>query len=235
VPTLLLHQFPRIDRAPSISPFCLKVHFALRLKGLAYEAHDTVNAGAVSPTGKLPALAVDGELVTDSSAIFRRLDRLAPAPPLEPADPAARALNHVLEDWADECLYPFVLFYRWAVAENAPRAGEALFAGASAPLRAVGPLVARSRLRAKVRGHGLGKPRAEVDDDFERHLVAVGALAERQGFLTGGDVAGADLAVAAQLQSLRAGLTPDAERLVERHGSAAAWLGRVLALCGGAG
>ena len=37
------------------------------------------------------------------------------------ADPAARALNHVLEDWADESVYAYLIYYRWAVDENAAR------------------------------------------------------------------------------------------------------------------
>lgn len=141
----MLHQFPKIDRWPSVSPFCVKVHYALGLKGLAYETRDTLNARSASPTGKLPALAIGGELVCDSSAIFRRLDRLAPAPALRPSPPAARALDHVLEDWADETLYPYVLYYRWAVDENAARTTAALFASAPAALRAIGPAVARRR------------------------------------------------------------------------------------------
>lgn len=227
-----MHQFPKIEGASSLSPFCVKVHYALALKGLAYETRDTFTTGGVSPTGKLPVLAVDAELVCDSSAIFRRLDRLAPDPPLEPSAPAARALNHLLEDWADECLYPYVVYYRWAVDENVGRTTGALFASAPAPLRAVGPLVAKRQLRAKVKTFGLAKARAEVDDDFDRHLGAVDALVAEAPFVTGEAVAGADLAIAAQLEALRVGLTPDAQRLVERHERLRAWLGRVLRLCG---
>ncbi len=234
-PALVLHQFPKIEGWPSISPFCVKVHYALGLKGLAFEARDTLNSKAASPTGKLPALAIDGELVCDSSAIFRRLDRLAPAPALEPAAPAARALDHVLEDWADETLYGYAIYYRWAVDENAARTAAALFANAPGPLRAIGPLVARRQLRAKVKSLGLAKPRSEVDDDFERHLVALEGLTAGAPFVTGEAIAGADLAIAAQVQALRVGLTPDAERLIDRHPRAVAWLDRVLARCGAAG
>jgi glutathione S-transferase len=232
VPTLVLHQFPKIDGAPSLSPFCVKVHFALALKGLAYETRDTINSGSVSPTGKLPALAIDDEIVCDSSVIFRRLDRLAPEPPLKPQAPAARALNHVLEDWADESLYGFVIYYRWAVDENVVRTTGALFASSPAPVRAVGPLVAKRQLRAKVRSLGLTKARAEIDDDFERHLGAIDALVGQSPFVTGEALAGADLAIAAQLQALRVGLTPDAARLIDQHEALRAWLGRVLGRCG---
>jgi glutathione S-transferase len=213
----------------------MKVHYALALKGLEYETRDTLSAKSVSPSGKLPALMLGEEIVYDSSAIFRRLDRLAPGVPLEPADPAARALNHVLEDWADESIYPFVIYYRWAVDENVGRTTGALFASAPAALRAVGPMVARRQLRAKVKSLGLDKPRAEVDDDFERHLDAIDRLAGRAAFLTGDEIAGADLALAAQLQGLRVGLTPDAERLIDRREGVRAWLGRVLERCSAPG
>lgn len=231
MPTLLLHQFPKIHRWPSISPFCVKVHYALGLKGLAYETRDTLNSKAASPTGKLPVLAIDGEIVCDSSDIFRRLDQLAPDPPLEPKAPETRALNHVLEDWADESLYSFLGYYRWWNDENAARTTGALFASAPPPMRVFGPLVAKRRLRAKVRARGLGRPQAAVDADFERHLDALDGLTARGAFLTGEAIAGADLAAAAQVQGLRIGLTPDAERLIDARANVRAWLGRVLERC----
>jgi glutathione S-transferase len=99
VSKIVLHQFPAIPGAPSASPFCVKVHWALRLKELDYETNDTIFAKRVSPEGKLPALVVDGELHVDSTKILAVLDGMVAKNPLYPKEPRARALTEMLEDW----------------------------------------------------------------------------------------------------------------------------------------
>lgn len=77
-----------------------RVRIALELKGLAYTAHPIdLSKGdqrsddfrALNPQGFVPALVVDGVLLTQSLAIIDYLDALAPAPRLIPAEPLARA------------------------------------------------------------------------------------------------------------------------------------------------
>jgi len=77
-----------------------RVRIALNLKGLAYErrpidlrANDQNGADyrALNPQGLVPALEVDGILLTQSLAILDWLDSRAPDPRLFPSDPAARA------------------------------------------------------------------------------------------------------------------------------------------------
>lgn len=90
---LLLHHYYR-------SSSSWRVRWALEEKSLAYRAV-AVNLlaseqradgyAAVSPTGFVPALSVDGRTFTESVAIIELLDDLVPAPPLRPAEPFARA------------------------------------------------------------------------------------------------------------------------------------------------
>jgi len=77
-----------------------RVRIALNLKGLAYRPvpidlrlGEQGGAGytARNPQGLIPALEIDGHLLTQSLAIVDYLDRTRPDPPLLPADPAARA------------------------------------------------------------------------------------------------------------------------------------------------
>lgn len=78
-----------------------RVRIALALKGLAYEQvnHDLRIGGqsdpayaALNPQRLVPALTVDGLVITQSVAILEWLDERFPHPPLMPADPDARAI-----------------------------------------------------------------------------------------------------------------------------------------------
>ena len=77
-----------------------RVRIALNLKGVAYaDAFHHLRKGeqrapgylALNPQGLLPALEIDGAVLTQSLAICDYLDESVADPPLLPADPVARA------------------------------------------------------------------------------------------------------------------------------------------------
>lgn len=79
-----------------------RVRMALNLKGIEYEAVpvDLVRDGgeqhkdaylALNPQGLVPALEIDGEVVTQSTAIIEYLEETRPWPALLPARPVDRA------------------------------------------------------------------------------------------------------------------------------------------------
>lgn len=79
-----------------------RVRIALNLKGLEYDAvpvHLVKDGGqqkkpeylALNPQGLVPALQVDGQVLTQSLAIIEYVDETHPSPPLLPADPLGRA------------------------------------------------------------------------------------------------------------------------------------------------
>ena len=91
--TLVLYDYWRSSAA-------YRVRIALALKGLDWESRPIdLAAGeqggapyrALNPQGLVPALAVDGLLLTQSLAIIDYLDARWPVPRLIPADPAQRA------------------------------------------------------------------------------------------------------------------------------------------------
>jgi maleylacetoacetate isomerase len=82
------------------SSACYRVRIALNLKGVDYEAVQVnlVEGGqkgpeyrAVNPQGLIPALEIDGRLLTQSLAIVDYLESTRPEPALLPADPAEAA------------------------------------------------------------------------------------------------------------------------------------------------
>ncbi len=90
---MLLHDYFRSSAA-------YRVRIALNLKGVAYERRDvkllenqhrSPEHLALNPQGLVPALEVDGMVLTQSLAIIDWLDTAYPEPRLIPAEPAARA------------------------------------------------------------------------------------------------------------------------------------------------
>ena len=90
---MLLHDYFRSSAA-------YRVRIALNLKGVPYERRDVMLLEnqqrspehlALNPQGFVPALEVDGKVLTQSLAIIDWLDARYPEPRLISADPDARA------------------------------------------------------------------------------------------------------------------------------------------------
>ncbi len=101
---------PKLYVQPASHP-CAAVEAALALKSIAYDRVDLLPmsqllVGPLRYGGKtVPGMRIGGERVAGSRAIMRRLDELAPEPPLlpPPGDPTyARVLE--TERWGDEVL-----------------------------------------------------------------------------------------------------------------------------------
>jgi glutathione S-transferase len=134
---------------------CAAVEKALQLKGLHYHViewppplHAPLQR-MLFGARTVPALRIDGrEKVSGSRAIMRRLEQLAPDPPLFPADPAKRAAVEDAERWGDETFQPIGRTLIWNGFKRSPRAMIGYSEHSRLPLpapviRASAPMVAR--------------------------------------------------------------------------------------------
>jgi glutathione S-transferase len=133
----------------------------LELKGIPYESVDVlVGAQKVHlrlagfRAGTVPALKLDGRRVQGSLAIPRALERIAPEPPLYPADPALRARVEEAEAWGERELQNVPrLLIRWGLlGDPGLRRWLAEAAGMPAPALAARTSVPVARYYARAIG-----------------------------------------------------------------------------------
>jgi glutathione S-transferase len=223
MPNVVLHEW-------KISPFCSKVRRVLELKGIEYESVEynglkAALASRLSRVGKLPVLEWDGERVQDSSDIVAFLESRRPEPNVYPTDPLERARAFMLEDWADESLYWFEVYFRFEDPEARERAIELLCQGRPRFETVVFRRAAVRTLRRKLRAQGIGRiPRARIEQALWSHLDHLEILLEPTGWLVGNRQTIADIAVASQLDEILRTSTI-AERVRERA-RVTAWLER---------
>jgi glutathione S-transferase len=215
----------------SFSPFCLKVHRALKLAGLPYtRRHGAMprDFRAHSPTGQVPVLLVGDEAVCDSTRIVERIDALSGGALSARLDPAARAEAWLWEEMADGSLAGFLVASRWADDRNWPLVHDAFFGGAPWLVRA---LIA-PRVRARIVGGLVARDvwRAGADACWSRFLATLNHLDARApaiGFWLGAAPSIADVAIFAQLHSMRTHLTRFQADQIALRGRLASYLDRV--------
>ena len=96
----------------NLSPYSSRVRIAIYAKNLPVEivtppgGTDSAEYKRLNPIGKVPALAVDGQVIVESEVINEYLEDRFPTPSLRPADPLARARMRTLSRFADLYLAP---------------------------------------------------------------------------------------------------------------------------------
>lgn len=197
-----LHQW-------EISPFCGKVRKILALKSLDYECVNynglaARKAAKLTEAGKLPVLEHDGQLISDSSNIAAYLEALSPQPAVYPEHPADRAQAHFWEDWADESLYWFEVYFRFGpFSEAREKAFDHLCQGRPGYEKALMRMVAGPTMRRQLRTQGIGryKPK-EVEARFNAHCAQLSLLLRDKQWLVGDRQSMADIAITAQLDEM---------------------------------
>lgn len=215
-----------------ISPYCDKVRRCLNFKGIAFQTHEismqdaVTKISKVNKIGKLPAITDGDRSIGDSTDIALYLEETHPDPPLLPSDARERALCLALEDWADESLYFYELYLRFAVSRNADKWVPVLTAKDSELVQRASRFVIPRHMKGILAKQGLGrKSYSQVVSDMHRHADTVVGLLEGQPWLVGQRLTLADIAVYAQWFCI--GGSIEGAEAIEKRPSLAAWMQRV--------
>src|SRR4051812_42605009 len=147
----------------------------------------------------------NGEKLSGSRPIIRRLEEMAPEPPLFPADPALRARVEEAERWGDEVFQPVARRLLWPAFARAPRAMVGYQEGQSSPalpepvLVAVAPVV--TRLECRLNNATDESTRADLAA-LPGHLDRIDAWIS-EGVLGGEAANAADLQIATTIRLMR--------------------------------
>jgi glutathione S-transferase len=218
----------------SDSPFCLKARICLHVKEVPYRRVTVTlrrrrELRRLNPLGKVPVLVQGDQVIADSSAIARHLEAWRPEPALLPTEAAARAYSDLIEEWADEALYPIVVAFKWLNPANR----DAALANTVRELEAglLAPLVGRSLVRYVHRRYRLQgyAPEAlgQFEDRMRANLETLGALLAGKPFLLGRAPVLADVAAFVQLSWMRRYAEA---RLLDDAPVVRAWLDRLGAI-----
>jgi glutathione S-transferase len=182
---------------------CATAQRALDMKAVPYEVVELLPPLHAAlqrlrfGTRTVPGLVLEsGEKLTGSRAILRRLEELAPEPPLFPADPGARAEVERAEEWGDDLWQPMARRLVWTTLAMAPHAMVSYQDGSRLPrlpppaVRALAPIVVG--VERRLNGAQDSAVRADLRA-LPRHLDRI------DGWLAGG-VLGGETVNAADLQ-----------------------------------
>lgn len=211
----------------AISHFSEKARWALHLKGVEHERR-APPPGLHIPvalwltrgrSATLPILQIDGQTLTDSTAIIAALEERVPDPPLYPIDAAERRRALELEDLFDRSLGPAIRRLVWHELRGEPeRLGPV--AAQAVPASVGAPYARMLALGASLR-YGASSERA-AHQAKSRVLAALDRLEVELGdrkYLAGDRFSVADLTAAALLYPL---VLPDhapkhLQRMPERY------------------
>lgn len=219
-----------IDGLESYSPFCLKVHRALKAARLAYSSIRATRPSEfkkLNPAAQVPVLLVDGEPISDSTRILQRIDAMAPGM-ISPSDPDLKVEAAMWEELADTSLNGFLVAARWLDDRNWPIVKEAYFSEMPGVVRAIVP----SRIRANVRKTLIARDVVRHGLDatwkrFEELLDLFEARAPESTFWVGTSLSFADFAIYAQLAGMQTPLTVWQSAKIAERSRLAAYLARV--------
>lgn len=180
-----LTAYPANFGEPSASPFCVKSMCMLKASGLAYEVEETADPRK-SPTGKLPMLVHDGQLVADSERIRTHIERVSGFDFGDGLNSVELAVSHAIIRMVEEHIYFVLVADRWMNDENWAHVKAAFFSEIPALIRPIVTKHIRKQALAQLKGQGMGlHSEAERFERVRPDLVSVSELLGDKPFLMG--------------------------------------------------
>lgn len=218
------------------SPFVKKIQAVLALKKLEYQLVEPRSPGDLKKwnprTGKMPVLRIAGKSVYDSTFIAERLEADFPEPPLWSTDPAARAGQRLIEDWADESLYFYLMALRWCPKHEGATLTQ-ITSGLPPLMRPIARPILRRSIGGSTRAQGLGRlPKDDLVREIGGRLDDLEALRGSRPYFYSDTPSLADLALTGQLEMGMSGPTPEVNELVGSRPELSAYLVRVIGATG---
>jgi glutathione S-transferase len=132
----------------------------------------------------------DGRWMSDTTPMIAWLERERPGVEVIPADPLARYVSLLIEDYADEWLWRPAMHYRWSYAPDRYLAGtrlaEEIIRVPGVPESRRRRWVAKRQARLFVRGDGVdGRTRDHVEGSYLRLLERLQTIFEHRPFMLG--------------------------------------------------
>jgi len=185
---------------------CAAAEKALQLKGLRYSVwewppplHAPMQA-LLFGKRTVPALRNGAEKISGSGAIMRRLDAMAPEPPLFPADPQLRARVEAAERWGDGDFQQLARDLIWPGISHHPEALAGYSEHSRLPLPVPAPLL---RLSAPAIARGARALNHTSDAVAARRLAELPAMLDKvDGWIADGTIGDPQHPNAADLQIL---------------------------------
>jgi glutathione S-transferase len=223
----VLYQLPPVCGLLSLSPYCVKVQLAFKLKKIPFTTVNTLFPRE-NPYNKVPFVVWGEKRLEDSTAIVAALDDLGSGPKLIPEDPKLRAQAHILEDWADESLYWQGVRIKFALDDVWKRIEPDFRAGFPTWMRPMGTLVARRQTLSKLEAQGLSRrASALAERELDQHLDALEATFAGRPWLVGDALSIADLAVTAMLSQLNERVSPVHAAAIAKRPALSAMMSKV--------
>lgn len=139
------------------SPFVLKVMTYLKMSGIDFESVASFGNLRKAPKSKLPFIEDDGEIIADSTLIFKYLKSKYGASIDERLSHEQKALAHLIIKSLDENFYWAIVYSRWVRDQSWPETRERFFGAMPFPIKHIAPMVARKGTITSLQKHGMGK------------------------------------------------------------------------------
>jgi glutathione S-transferase len=202
-----------------LSPYSVKVRSYFRYKGIPHRwIPRSLDAdGEYQKFAKLPLVPLvvtpKNEGIQDSTPIIEAVDALHPEPSIHPADPLARFVSVLLEEFGDEWGNKWMFHYRWAreadVLSAAGRIARSMMPTADDAQLANGTAMVRERMVPRVSFVGSNPVTApQIEDSFRDTLAILEPHLANRKYLFGNRPAFADFAMWGQLYNAWTDPTP---------------------------